>query len=160
MLLQVTCQECGAAMSLVASDEVEKRIATGQYVNGQRLRKGKNSQGDNNLDTYDEAVFGICAKCQRLAELQADSKGSDRAADAQTIRIRMRLAIIRERRQDLTLEQAVAAAVEAEFDPHHEANRDFRAYLLGEGAPKDADVDAAAREFVAQLDGPHPGGAA
>jgi len=151
MLLQVTCQECGADMELVASDEVEKRIASGQYVNGVKLRKGKNSQGDNNLDTYDEAIFGICRKCAARARTQADSKGSERAAEAQMIRIRERVALIRERRKDLTLEQAVAAAIEDEFDPSHEPNRDFRAYLLGEGVPKDEATDAAAREFVAQL---------
>ena len=159
MLLQVVCQDCGAAMALVQDDEVEKRLASGQYVNGVRVRKGRNSQGDNNLDTYDESIFGICSKCQRLAEIQADSKGSDRAAEAQMIRIRSYVALIRERRKDLTLEQAVQAAIEAEYDPTHESDRGFRAYLLGEGAPKDEATDAAARGFLAELEGAKVAGA-
>lgn len=158
MLLQIKCQDCGKDMLLVQDDEVEKRIATGEYVNGSKLVKRKKFDGEQ-YTTPEEGIFGICSKCAADARAIIDNSGADAAVTAQTRRIQDRLALIRERRPDLTLEQAARAAVESEFDPNNEPNVAFRAYLL-EHAAKDEANDAAARGFLADLDGPNAGGAA
>lgn len=156
-LLRVVCQACNGEIARVARDVVEDRIARGEYVT-RSARLNKNS--DSSTHQVTEGVFGICRVCAGIARAQADSKGSELAAEAQIVRIREAVALVRERRKDLTLEQAVAAVIEYEFRPNHESDRAFRAYLLGEGAPRDPEVDAKAREFVRQLSGPHAGGAA
>lgn len=160
MFEDVRCQDCGGEIARVAAYEIDNRIASGQYVRGFRLvRKTKEFNGEQ-FETTEEGVWGICSKCLRLSEIQADSKGGDRAADAQMARIRESVALVRERRPDLALEEAVAAVVEYEFRPNREADRGFRAYLLGEGGPRDEATDAAVREFMRQIEGPHAGGAA
>jgi hypothetical protein len=158
VLLQVICQDCGKDMALVQDDEVEKRIATGEYVNGSRLIKRKKFDGEQ-YTTPEEGIYGICKKCAANARAIIDNGGAGAAATAQERRIQATLALIRERRSDLTLEQAAKAAVEMEFDPRNEPNVAFRAYLL-EHAEKDEARDEAARGFLADLDGPSVAGAA
>ena len=154
MLLQIVCQDCGKDMLLVADDEVEKRIARGEDVRGDKLVKSTSW----NRQT-EEKIFGICADCKRKVALAGDYQyGAGVAVDLQRKRIQERLALIRERRSDLTLEEAARAAVESEFEPRNEPNPAFRAYLL-ELAEKDEASDAAARAFLADLDGPEGAGA-
>jgi ssDNA-binding Zn-finger/Zn-ribbon topoisomerase 1 len=154
LLLQIVCQDCGEDMLLVADDEVEKRIAKGEYVRGDKLIKSTSWNHQT-----EEKIFGICAECRRKAALADNySYGSSVAVDLQRKRIQAHLALIRERRSDLTLEEAARAAVESEFDPRNEPNPAFRAYLL-ELAEKDEASDAAARGFLADLDGAKVDGA-
>ena len=154
MLLQIVCQDCGKDMLLVADDEVEKRIARGEYVRGDKLVKSTSW----NRQT-EEKIFGICMDCKRKVALAGDYQyGAGVAVDLQRKRIQERLALIRERRSDLTLEEAARAAVESEFEPRNEPNPAFRAYLL-ELAEKDEASDAAARGFLADLDGAKVDGA-
>ena len=158
-LLRVKCQECDKHIADVARDEVERRLARGEYVN----RAASMTKGGSEGSTTHQVrfgIFGVCGDCAGLVRVQADSRGSEAAAEAQMARIRESVALVRERRKDLTLEEAVAAVIEYEFRPNHESDRGFRAYLLGEGAAKDEATDAAVREFMRQLDGPHAGGAA
>ena len=157
-MLRVKCQECDAHIADVARDEVERRIASGQYVTKAASMSRSQSDGATTHQVR-QGIFGVCRTCAGTARVQADNSGSEKAAEAQIIRIREAVALVRERRRDLTLEQAVAAVIEYEFRPNHEADRGFRAYLLGEGAPHDPEVDAKAREFMRQLHGPHVGGA-
>lgn len=152
-MLRVYCQECNAHMADVARDEVERRIKSGQYV----TRRAYMASSDNaTFGRVDNGIFGVCRVCADKP-VRGDSEAQ---AEAQMIRIREAVALVRERRKDLTLEQAVAAVIEYEFRPNHESSRAFRAYLLGEGAPHDPEVEAKAREFMRQLEGPHAGGAA
>lgn len=150
MSTEYKCQECGDQIGYLSSDELERRLATGDVVKGSRLTKKTDYRGDL-VDEMTSGVFGICRACKRKERTLADSAGSDKAADAQTIRIRDRAAMIRKIWPDLPLEEVIHAAVEDEFDPRNESDRGFRAYLLGEGAPKDAEVDAAARRFMENL---------
>ena len=158
MLLQVKCQDCGVNMQLVQDDEVEIRIAKGEYVAGVRNITKTDIHGGQ-YKSNEEGIWGICKKCAANARAIIDNSGAGAAASAQSKRIQERLALIRERRKDLTLEQAAAAAVETEFDPHNEPNPAFRAFLL-EHAARDEANDAAARVFLADLDGPNVAGAA
>lgn len=156
--LLVKCQKCGGDIAIVARDEVEKRVASAQYVT-RRASTTKAYDGGTS-HRVEEGIFGVCRKCAETIRVQADAKGSEAAAEAQMIRIRDYVAEVRRIRPELSLERAVEIAVAYEFDPHREPDRGFRAYLLGEGAPFDADIDAKAREFMRQLTGPHAGGAA
>ena len=145
-MLRVTCQICDTHLADVSRDEVERRIASGRYATTQWF-KGKAYAG----------IFGMCSDCATLSanepseRVQADAKGGARAADAQMIRIREYVAEARRMMPAISLENAVRVALEFEFDPHHEGDRGFRAYLLGEGAPKDAAIDAQAREFMSRV---------
>lgn len=154
----VCCQDCGEEIGLVHPQEIEERLSRGEYVN-RRVVLSKTWDGATTA-SYQDGVFGICRKCRATRAARPVRGDSGKQAEAQMIRIRDRVALIRERRQDLTLEKAVHAAIEDEFDPAKEPDRAFRAYLLGEGAPKDADVDAKARALIDALAGPHAGGAA
>ena len=141
-------------MLLVSSDEVEKRIADGQYVKGVRLIQRTKYDGEP-YTTTEEGIWGICSACAREDRAKTDLRGA--GALEQAKRIQNRLAFIRERRPELTLKQAAHAAVEDEFDPHNEPNPAFRAWLL-ERADRDTTRDA---EIAATFgDGPHAGGAA
>jgi len=155
VLLQVKCQECGKDILLVQDDEVEKRIAKGEYVQGSKIVRKTKFDGEQ-YQTSEEGIWGICSKCAATDRAITDQRA---AAESQTRRIQATLALIRERRSDLTLEEAAKAAVEMEFDPRNEPNPAFRAYLL-EHAEKDEASDEAARGFLADLDGPNAAGAA
>ena len=158
-MLRVKCQECDTHIADVARDEVERRLDSGQYVNRAAHVSRSGSDGATTHQVR-WGIFGVCRTCAETIRVQADAKGSEAAAEAQMIRIREAVELVRARRKDLTLEEAVAAVIEYEFRPNHEGDRAFRAYLLGEGAPRDPEVDEKAREFMRQLEGPHAGGAA
>lgn len=149
-------------MLLVQDEEVERRIAKGEYVNGSRLVKRTKHDGEQ-YETAEEGIFGICSKCAANDRAITDVNA---AAEAQSRRIREHVDSIRQGRKELGLswtetdrEEAVTSAVIREFDPRNEPNPAFRAYLL-EHAAKDEASDAAARGFLADLDGPSVAGAA
>ena len=130
-------------MALVAEDEVEKRIASGQYHRGEAITQSVGSFNPG-MDMYTEKIFGMCRKCA-VIDLPLENEITQ-----QRRRIQARLALIREKRLDLTLEQAAHAAVEDEFEARNEPNPDFRAYLL-ERAEKDEASDETARAVLASL---------
>ena len=146
----VCCQVCGTEIALVHPEVVEERIRSGEYVTRRAVSQSQWGGGQN--VAYQEGVFGICSKCRR-EQGQALVKGnSDAQADAQMIRIRDYVAQARRSRPEWTLQQAVTAAIAWEFRPQNEPDRGFRAYLLGEGAPKDAEVDARAHQIMTLIE--------
>jgi DNA-directed RNA polymerase subunit M/transcription elongation factor TFIIS len=150
----VKCQKCGDEIAIVNEYVVADRIAKGEYVKT-RIVRSKNWEGHETTTTH-EGVFGVCQECKR--QERPTAKGS--TADAQMTNIRQRVALVRERRPDLTLEQAVSAAVEDEFDPHNEPDPAFRTYLLGYFGAPDPEANDKARRIFEGLEGPHAGGAA
>jgi hypothetical protein len=130
---------------LVSSDELKHGIANGRFTQGQKVKQTSGSSFNPGMDFYETQISGICRKCARI------NQPLDNEISAQRKRIQDKIALLRERRPDLTLEQMVSAAVDEEFDPYNEPNGAFRAYLL-EHLPKSAINDEAARAIVASLD--------
>ena len=148
-LQSVCCQECGEEIALVHPDEVAARLASGEYVT-RRAVTSKEWGGGKSV-SHQDGIFGICRKCRHEQATRPVNGDSAALADAQMNRIRDYVAEARRTMPRITLEGAVKLAIQFEFSPNREANRDFRAYLLGEGAPKDPKVDEIARRFMANL---------
>lgn len=141
-------------MELVQEEEIEQGIKTGRYVRGYKMARKSDPRNGEQFETTQKEIFGICKLCARQAAGRPDKT---EPGAAQSRRIQERLALIRERRTDLTTEQAARAAVEDEFDPHNEPNPAFRAWLLEHGE-RDKSRDAEIAETFGE--GPHAGGAA
>jgi hypothetical protein len=148
-LQSVCCQICGEEIALVHPDETKARIKSGEYVTRRHVKSS--TWGDGTHHDWQEGVFGICRKCRREDATRPVKGGSDAQADAQIQRIRERVEWVRFQRGDLTLEEAVHAAIEDEFDISNEPNGGLRAYLL-EQAKNDPAVDEAARQLLAKFD--------
>lgn len=160
-LQSVKCQECGDEIALVHPEEIKKELASGRYVRGSRVVKQK-QWGDGTTYSATDGIWGICKTCAREAPAALDFRGAEAATNAQHRRIMDRVAYLRERADALSLEEVIHAAVEQEFDPLNEPNREFRRYLLERGTPENKPDSfwAPLKKRWRSLWGPHADGAA
>lgn len=149
-MIEYKCQDCGCQIGFLAADELERRIESGDVVKGDRIVPSTDWDGKPTTKR-ESGYWGVCRPCQQAAARRPVRGDSTAQADAQMNRIRDNVASLRRRADALSVEEVVHAVVEQEFNPHAESDPDFRAYLLGEGAPKDPSVEEVARRFMENL---------
>lgn len=140
---EVFCQECGRKIE-VNLYHVDAGIASGDLVQGQKMVKFKNHQGDI-VDQFIDGTFDICKVCQGKMVVRAGDPSF-----LQSKRILHKIHLLREMRPDLTEDERRSEAIREEFDPQNEPNRAFRAYLL-ERSARDPENDAAASRALEAL---------
>lgn len=123
-MLDVYCQKCGRKVEMNA-DYLEEFVAHGEIVTGQRMTKKRDSEGQI-FDTYVDLYFDLCKTCSKAV---AVTDKTDPTV-LQTARIRHRIHLLHESEPSLSERQCRAKAIREEFDPTHEPNPAFRAFLV------------------------------
>ncbi len=123
----LTCQDCNANWSV--SDAEHADLVTRNEVT-QKLVQGR-MQGWDGKDapTSTTISLGICADCQRVFRAAGRKRRPRGSVEQETAGIRELMALIRERRSDLTTEQIAHAAVEQWNSSSNEPDARFAAFI-------------------------------
>lgn len=149
-MTQLTCQDCGEKGPIVTPRELEEGLAEGRYVNGSILVTRVKPDTGEQFTTSEAYVLYICRDCKRKAAKDAHAWQAH-PEEARHRRIMHRLAHIRERSPEMSLEEAVMRTTDDEFEPENEPDIRLRRYLMDRGE-QNAHADEGAREVLRQLE--------
>lgn len=123
----LTCEDCGATWSVSEAEHADL-VARNQVT--QKLVQGRAEAWDGTMQPTSTTVsLSICTACQKLFWAAGRKRQPRVSVEQETAGIRELMALIRERRNDLTTEQIAHAAVEQWNSPSSEPDAAFAAWL-------------------------------